>query len=572
MKSYSWTSKGWQKKEIEQSIVNGYKKRISRLYTTVAENNEANENTNVGIFALGNQINNSFEKESAIDSLPQNLRDIYQSNDRFFWGDYGMFHNIDPIEQVLLYHDWGTDKEDPLHDNNDIEDIDISPETIRKEKERIIENYISNGNTLSQMAEESSEEENIQSEILSEALDNEVISVSEEGEWCLDEHHSRDPNEGYNQPKQIVHGVDKAYYSIGAIMAEERKERFDKLFLDISLCKNKRQLYGITNDKIEESLCKIDGIDSAKLVRNQKEIICYVVSNLDVKSTLKELQSESLKQSILDYDTTNTGRTTNTSIYNIICETIDEFIYVESIPVYLDNDFFFIGGIMNKVHYHYNKDKELKSNWSLEEKQKQRFEFICKWRDDFNNGEKLKDEESLRKELYFRFDRAANETHDIVHNNKLIEKKKVTKACLWEQNKARTLNDLYLTSNQWKAIFKIKDVIVAQIEANNKTSEVRDQAIETLRIMFNEIKDKKELEEYIRLAKHREWNKESKTIGVYDETYISNGKEKVRTRKRVVQYPNYDFQPSLLDKISANDKFNWERSIVKLARKLKTNG
>jgi hypothetical protein len=203
----------------------------------------------------------------------------------------------------------------------------------------------------------------------------------------------------------------------------------------------------------------------------------------------------------------------------------------------------FSGGIMEKIRLHYHEDKEIREKWTEEKRKIARFKFISDWREQFEEelktrGTTLKDEESLRRKLWIHFDTVYSPSKiemDLLGKPKLI---KGTPNSIWENNKQKDFQSLYLTKGQWKAIFQMRDIIIHRIEMDKKGfDEKREKAITALRESFSSIKTIEDLQDHVRDAHQRRWNKK-------------------------------EFSLTLIDQISIKDEEKWILAIRKLGREL----
>lgn len=227
-----------------------------------------------------------------------------------------------------------------------------------------------------------------------------------------------------------------------------------------------------------------------------------------------------------------------------------------------------VGGIMNKVRDLYFQDKALIVEWSEEARLKARKEFVSEWR-----SNPTKDEESLRQELYWRFDRSqsvqpAKLLVDKEGETKLLKDEYRTKASKWENDKSKAYLQMYMTMGQWKAFYQLKDLLIKRIDLNYKEDSDRDIAINILRDEFKSIETSEDLAEYIKRANHRVWETKQITSRTYKDTYNFKGRPKQITRKKIVNIQSYVFQPSLVDRISTKDELRWKKAIQFTAKKL----
>jgi hypothetical protein len=234
---------------------------------------------------------------------------------------------------------------------------------------------------------------------------------------------------GYRASESGYKRVDSSFSQDGSIMAEVRRQNFNQLFHEMTMCRTKRDIWGIPNNKEDGT--------------------------------------------------------------------------VE-----------FTGGFMAKLRKLYAVDKELWEDWSPAKKKAARTEFIKTWRNEFWNGNNgkgnpLKDEVSLKKNLYFRFDMTAiDELDEYSKTAKKVIKGKKRKPSLWDRQKAKAFNELHMTRDQWSTIYVMKDVMLHRIAMDKDGfDDIREEAIQELRNGFKAIETLEDLQLYSRQAHHRVWKK-----------------------------------------------------------------
>ena len=434
-------------------------------------------------FALFNRISENIQAgtpQDAIDALPANLRMLYDTNGRFFVGNYGVFRRIDEIEQALD-GDYGSDRED-LKDEDIIPDENSAFDIMRKEQQRLADVITNNYETQIAIADESGD--NVLKDILIEQCAAELLNIPSENAMMFSIN-SAFCNIGYTGPKEVVETVDKSFYSDMSEAAQERKERFEELFLELSLCRKKTQIYGIP---VEE----------------------------DGKTNWK-------------------------------------------------------GGFLNKIREFYFRDKNIVIAWSDEKKAEARRAFIKQFRASDNP---MHCEETLRQELYWRFDRVSEIKYPEFlvdeFGKKILDKdKKVTKPSKWDNDRSKAFLEMSMTMGQWKAIYQLKDLLIHRIDLNYNEDKDRNIAIAILREEFDKIETCDDLAEHIKMANKRDWEYEISVERTYDDVITTpKGEKKLFNRKNFSKRDTHVFKPSLIDRISTADEFRWKRSVRTLAKEL----
>lgn len=229
-----------------------------------------------------------------------------------------------------------------------------------------------------------------------------------------------------------------------------------------------------------------------------------------------------------------------------------------------------IGGYLSTIREQYFKDKQIVIDWSKEAKQKARKAFLEEFRASDNP---MHCEESLRQELYWRFDRNGKTTFPEFYTDRdgeiqLDKDKKVTKPSKWDNDKAKAFLKMSMTMGQWRAIYQLKDILIRRIDLNYNEDKDRDLAISVLREEFDEIESSEDLGDYVQRANKREWLQEITSDRTYDDLIVVKGENKNIKRTNFGSRPTYTFRPSLIDRISTGDEFRWKRSVRELARKL----
>jgi hypothetical protein len=235
----------------------------------------------------------------------------------------------------------------------------------------------------------------------------------------------------------------------------------------------------------------------------------------------------------------------------------------------------FHGGIMNKLRPLYNEDKTLREQWGKDAKEEAEKAFARKWRADFEEevkktGHSTKDEESLRQNIYFRFIRTARPEEYKVLDNGKIDVTYGRKASFWDQDKQKAFCNLHLTYEQWSAIYKMKDIVLNRIKLNKETTDDQDLALAELRGKFREITSLDDLKDYVRWAKHRTWIKKvsSDSKSVKKVVKLADGTEKKTWATHRLYRQTYEFELSLIDRISINNEIKWEAAVREKGRKL----
>jgi hypothetical protein len=158
---------------------------------------------------------------------------------------------------------------------------------------------------------------------------------------------------------------------------------------------------------------------------------------------------------------------------------------------------------------------------------------------------------------------------DRIENGKVIKGRKC-KSSLWDRERTKAFNELYLTKEQWNAVYKMKDIILARIKMDKDGhTKDRNKAIEILRKEFKEIETLEDLQDYVKNAHHRVWSKKIiSSRSVPKKIKLTNGGTKTISTLKKVEVNSYNFEPSLIDRISIKDEQNWIAAIRKLGRSL----
>jgi len=234
-----------------------------------------------------------------------------------------------------------------------------------------------------------------------------------------------------------------------------------------------------------------------------------------------------------------------------------------------DGSVTFTGGIAGRLHELYFEDKALREKWNEEAKVKAERDFIHEWRAAFISDPKLngkpnplKDEESLVQNLYFRFRRVSKpEKMTIVGKKVVVEDKR--KPSFWDQDKQKAFCKLNLTLDQWSAIYRMRDIVLARIKLNTVSTPEREHALAILRDEFRKVETLYGLQMYVRMAKKRTWIKKlnGNPVEFTKQVKLADGSVVDAIGKHYLYKDTCEFKPSLIDQISIDDEIRWEAAV-----------
>lgn len=502
MNIIGWSKEGLKARPATQEDIDRH--NLSRVRSSYDSESGNFESKHTGEFALFGAIGEEIQAgspQTAIDALPANLRVLYETDGRFFVGNYGVFRKLDGIETVLD-SDWGSDHDDADQDGQDIlPDEGTALDTMHKEQERLAECITHSYETQIEEAEELNDF--TLRDILIEKCATELLNIPDDKKLMYSLN-STFCALGYNGPKEVVQTVDKSQFSAMAESAEERRQNFEALFQELGFCRKKTQIYGVPTKVPDWPM-------------NVLEVMVYREEGVILRPKTE-----------------------------------------------------WVGGFLNDIRERYFKDKAIVVAWSEEARQKARFQFIKEFRASENP---MHCEETLRQELYWRFDRQQKVTEAVITRTpsghvELEKDRRVTKASKWENDRSTAFLEMFMTMGQWKAIYQLKDILIRRIDLNYTKDSDCNAALIILRDEFDAIETSQELGEYIARATKREWLYEMSVQKEYDDTIIVAGKPKIITRKKMFKKPTNIFKPSLIDRISTTDEFRWRRAVRALAKKL----
>jgi hypothetical protein len=226
------------------------------------------------------------------------------------------------------------------------------------------------------------------------------------------------------------------------------------------------------------------------------------------------------------------------------------------------------GGFYGKIREHYAHDRDLAKDWSIDnftDKEKvvhisafnaARQNFIDVWR---NEGKT--DEEKLRKVLYVFFDRVAGEYPAVYKDGQLVRSGRKERDSHWRVQRTEALRDLFLTKNQWNAIYQMLNLVKKRISLNTYSTDDSRQASEILHKNFERINNLSDLSAYKQWATKHKW--------IRKESEICSRREDNKAYKRTVFYDSYEFVPSYLDRMSITSEARWHVAMRKKENSLK---
>jgi hypothetical protein len=208
------------------------------------------------------------------------------------------------------------------------------------------------------------------------------------------------------------------------------------------------------------------------------------------------------------------------------------------------------GGFAGKIRGMYQHDKGIIKEWSEEALKQQRTELITKMR------EENKDEETIRKTTWVWFDRVATRIPAVYKKGKLEKEGKSWKDSIWRQRRTRAMKDMFLTTPQWRSIYKMIELQKKRIKQNTNPDENEKKAIVILQTHFERVTTLHDLKAYKAWAEKREF--------IYENITKQYEDEKGRKRQRTVGKKNtWDFHPSLIEYLSANNANRWWKSVIR---------
>ena len=480
MRIIGWTKEGWSPRLATEEDHTRHK-AVRPAYNSVSGSFQSNHTDE---FTLFNRISENIQTgipQEAIDALPPNLRMLYETDGRFFVGNYGVLRKVDEIEQALDYQDWGLDSGDLEEKDQNLSDEGTALETMHQEQQRLADVIICHYESLIEEAEKT--DNLIAREILVDECAAELLLIPSDKNFMYSLN-SRFTALGFAGPKQMVQAADKSRFNEMSEAAQQRRVTFERLFTELGFCKKKTQIYGVPKKEGKETIWE--------------------------------------------------------------------------------------GGFFSHAREDYFKDKAIVVKWSQEAKEEARFKLIKEWRASDNP---MHDEETLRQELYWRFDREQTTTPAQFSTGndgkkKLLKDERRTKPSKWDNDKSRAYLEMSMTMGQWKAIYQLKDILIHKIDINYRKDNDCEAALQVLREDYDSIQTIDDLAQYISMAQNRKWLTRPSIVATYQDVAKCKGELIPVTRHKTIQVPTNVFEPSLIDRISTGDEFRWKRSVRDLAKEL----
>ena len=538
----SWSKNGWKSNKASDEQVKQLSAVRSRIpcYDPVIEPKDSlDADVNI-IQAVQSKIQTG-SADDQIDSLPNNLKQLIQSEDTWYFGHNKVFKVVDPITQAYD-GEWGTD--------NSEADTDVLAENKSVIRMHLEDTHTITHDTTTEdyydLMGEILETEN--GEIIPCAplvrTDSTVDAVGDEDEDYINE---------YYQTKYVVpHISDSCKETIG-LMIEQLQEKLS----DNTITEAEYEILVANCDKeidkaAARELCvKLDspycGYKYSQPRRKYEFILGGEVSSLTKAAQEREEFFYTLFAEAISCNSKDT-------LFGHIQETIDECGEVKyGRP----------GGFVGKIRGMYNHDKELAKEWSMVDTDKsisaftkQRTEFIRELR------LKGKDEETIRKAVFRQFDRVGNKIPArYSEDNKLESVSKSWTDSVWRQQRTEALKDLFLTKAQWNAIYDMVNIQKERIKLNNKTSEEEQKALSILRKHFDRIETLADLNNYRTWAEKRSFAYKN----IYKQYKDENGKKRERL---VAKVNTYKFNKSVTDHLSVINANRWWKAVTNKKRKL----